>query len=184
MKLFALLLLAVAIPAWGAPAAWQAQPDTGQIEFIATWNGSPVKGHFPDYSLKARLDPAHPGGGTITLHIDTRKLTAQSTDIARAIRGKAWFDVKDHPDASFISTSLSRQSTGQLELRGKLEIKGHEKTVSFPVKLKHHGKTLELRGTLTLDRGDFDIGTGQWASGGVIAHKVSVKFDFVLAHAD
>src|SRR5699024_1785507 len=107
MKLLALVLLAAAIPAWAAPAAWQAKPGAGRIEFIATWNGTPVKGHFPDFSLHAKLDPAHPAGGSITLHIDTRKLTAQSADIARAIRGPAWFDVKDHPEASFTSSSLT-----------------------------------------------------------------------------
>lgn len=180
MKLIALVLLAAAIPAWAAPVAWQAKPGAGQVEFIAAWNGTPVKGHFPDFSINAKLDPDHPAGGTITLRLDARKLTAQSADIARAIRGKAWFDVKDHPEASFTSTSLA-SGPDQLKLHGKLEIKGHEKTVSFPLKLIHHGNTLELRGQLTLDRTDFGIGTGPWAGDSVIAHKVIVKFDFVLA---
>lgn len=181
--LFVLLCLLASLPAWAAPTTWQAKSGTGQIEFTAWWNGTPVKGHFPAFTLKATLDADQPAGGAITLHIDTRKLKAQSADITRAIRANAWFDVKHHPEAGFDSASLSTLPNGTLVLRGTLRIKDHEKTVSFPIELDQTDHALTLSGRVRLDRSDFAIGTGQWAGGSVIAHKVDVHFNFVLVPA-
>ncbi len=180
---FALILLFAAPPAWAAPVAWQVQSATSKIGFTAYWQGQPVKGHFPQFQLTARLDPAHPAGGTLKLDIATARLTAQSPDIARAIRGKAWFDVKDYPEASFTSESLAKRTDGTLLLRGKLRLKGHEKTIAFPLKITRDDGKLKLSGKLTLDRSNFAIGTGQWANDKMIARKVNVSFSLVLTRS-
>ncbi|MDN5865402.1 MAG: YceI family protein [Gammaproteobacteria bacterium] len=183
MKIFVALLLAFSLPAWAAPSNWAAGPDAGNITFTAYWNGTPVTGHFPKFQLTARLDPAHPAGGSITLDIATSEIKTQSADITAAIRGDAWFDVKSYPKASFVSESIVKETGGLYQLRGELRIKGHEKTVVFPLRITCDDGTLELTGKLTLDRTDFAIGSGQWSGGDVIAHKVNLAFRFVLAPA-
>ncbi|MGH7058415.1 MAG: YceI family protein [Acetobacteraceae bacterium] len=180
----ALLLVFAALPAWAAPVAWQARPGASRLGFTAYWQGQPVKGRFPQFQMTARLDPAHPAGGSIKLEIDTAKLTTQSPDIARAMRGKAWFDVKDYPKASFTSESLTKKADDKFRLSGQLRLKGHEKTVSFPLEITQDNGKLKLAGTLTLDRDDFAIGTGRWAHDKMIAQKVNVAFSLVLARGD
>ncbi|MGH8274718.1 MAG: YceI family protein [Gammaproteobacteria bacterium] len=176
----ALLFAAIALPAWGAPVAWQAKPAASHIGFTAYWQGSPVKGEFKRFKATARLDPAHPAGGKITLRIATATVHTQSADITRAMRGAAWLDVKQYPETSFVSQAITKQGDGSFELRGKLDIKGHGKTITFPLEIARENGNLKLAGHVKLDRNDFAIGSGRWASGKTIARKVTVAFSLVL----
>lgn len=180
MKTALLLLFFIPLPVWAAPVAWQERPAASHIGFTAYWQGQAVKGEFPHFDVKAKLDPDHPGGGKISLRISMGELTTQTADITRAIRGQAWFDVKDHPEASFTSESITKQADGTFQLSGKLAIKGHAKILAFPLKITRQGQKLELAGNLQLDRSDFAIGAGRWTSGKIIAHKVDVVFSIVL----
>ncbi|MGH8161910.1 MAG: YceI family protein [Gammaproteobacteria bacterium] len=179
----ALLLVAVALPTLAAPVAWRAKPAASRIGFTAYWQGSPVKGRFPQFHLTAKLDSTHPAGGEIRLQIAMTKLTTSSADITRAIRGAAWFDVKQYPEASFVSQTITKQGDGSFELSGKLGIKGHEKTITFPLEITREKGALKLVGHTKIDRSDFAIGSGRWSSGKLIARKVTIAFAIVLVRA-
>lgn len=185
MKNLVALFLLISLPVWAAPTHWVAKPGAGKITFTAYWNGSPIKGQFPEFQLTAKLDSEHPKDGVIKLVIDTPKLRTQSADITQAIRGEAWFNVKKFPHASFKSTAISPQAGNDaLQLTGRLHIKGHEKTVSFPISIQINGDTLKLSGKVRLNRTDYAIGAGEWSSPSIIAHEVDINFAFELQRAE
>lgn len=184
MKRLPLLLLALAAApaARAAPPHWVATAPSS-IHWTAQWQGTPVKGGFPDFTVQGAFDAAAPAGGTIEVRIDTTAVKSASGDVTRAIRGPRWFDTADHPRASFHGTFGDKG--GKLSLHGTLQIKGHRKDVTFPVTVSPQGDgKVALSGNVTLQRGDFDIGSGQWSSGAMIARGVEVDFSVTLRRQD
>lgn len=179
--LLLVLALSASMPALAAVSRWQSVPGAGQIHWTAHWEGTPVNGGFHTFRVTARLDPAHPATGTLTVHISIASVTTRSPDVAKAIRGPQWFAVASHPQALYKGQLHETHRTLQAE--GTLRLKGREHQVTFPLTLKREGGRLLLRGRFELDRRDFDIGSGQWKSGALIARRVAVQFSVPLAPA-
>lgn len=177
--LVAILALAVAGPAAAAASQWRSMSGSSRLRWTAKWQGTPVKGSFPDFTVTAYLDADNPVGGKIKVRIDTRSVKSASADVTKAIRGAAWFDVSNYPRASFEGRLTGHRHN--LRLRGALRLKGHRKRIVIRVKLRPRGsRRVELSGSFELDRGDFAIGSGQWRGGGMIAKTVAVDFSVSL----
>lgn len=175
-----LLLLVFAAPAPAAGTAWHSLAGASSIEWTAHWQGNPVKGSFGKFTIAANgLDAAQPGGAALSMDLDTRSVTASSPDVTQALLGAAWFAVAKHPTAHFKGNLVRR--SGHLQAQGRLSLKGHERALSFPVRITSKGKNLLLEGQFTLQRSDFGIGTGQWSSGDTIAEQVEVRFSVLMA---
>lgn len=181
MKRFPWLLplLLLAAPALSAPAPWHSVAGSSSIQWTASWQGTPVKGRFKQFTVTGHLDAAHPAGGTLKLVVDTASVSAASTDVTRALHSAQWFGVEHFPKARFQGTLHG--DPGALTLKGTLTIKGRDKTLAFPLTLEHGKDGLRLQGDFTLDRTDFGIGSGQWKSGSMIATRVHVHFSVLLA---
>lgn len=176
----AAMLLLAAGQALSAPSVWHDDPVHSRLDWTAHWRGTPVKGTFEHFEVSARLDPTSPGGGTLTVQVDTASATTTSPDITRAIHGQAWFDVAQYPRAVFDSDSIVAQGGDSLLVKGSLKLKGRQRRLSFPMKLEREDDQLVLAGTLSIDRRDFAIGTRQWSKTSPIAAAVTVDFDVTL----
>lgn len=174
------VLLLVAGGALSAPSNWHDDPDHSRLDWTAHWRETPVKGEFKRFDVSARLDPDAPAGGALTVRVDTASAAAASSDITEAVRGKAWFDAAQYPQAVFSTDSVTSQGDGSLLAKGTLKLKGHEKNLAFPLKLERRDGHLILTGTLRMDRRDFAIGTGLWAGASPIATQVTVDFTVTL----
>ncbi len=174
------LLFLLAAPALASGSNWHSVNGSSSIRWIANWQGNPVKGGFEEFTVKASgLDPSGPAGAGLSMTLDTNSIKAASPDITQALHGAEWFNINQHPQARY--TGHITQKNGGLEAEGRLQLKGHEKSLNFPLEITHQGNNLVLTGHFTLQRDDFGIGTGQWSSGKTIALKVEVKFSITLA---
>lgn len=183
LPMAAVLLLAAVTPALSTPSVWHDDAARSRLDWIAHWRGTPVKGTFRHFEVTARLDPASPGGGSLTVKVNTGSAATASPDIARAIRGQVWFDAAQYPQAVFSADSIAAQGNGSLLVKGKLELKGREKRLIFPMKLQSRGDQLILTGRLSIDRRHFAVGTGEWSKAAPIAAEVTVDFDVTLSAA-
>ncbi|MGH8426571.1 MAG: YceI family protein [Gammaproteobacteria bacterium] len=167
----------------GAATQWSSLADQSTLGFVAHWQETPVPGKFAKFQVTAQLDPANPSGGSLKVKIVTTSVSASSADVTRAMRSKDWFDVDRYPSATFVSQAIAAQSGGALKIMGILKLKGHSRTVSFPLTLSHEGNHPVLDGQLMLLRTGFDIGTGKWADGKIISVPVTIIFHVVLGPA-
>lgn len=177
--LLLLSLMLLTAPALAAPASWHSLAASSSIDWTASWQGTPVKGQFKDFTVTGHIDAAHPADGTLELVVETGSINAASSDVTRALHGEQWFSVADFPKAQF--KGMLKGTPPAMTLQGSLKIKGHEKTLSLPLTLTRQKDQLLLQGNFTLDRTDFGIGTGQWKSGSMIATEVHVHFSILLA---
>lgn len=177
---FAAMLLASAGQALSALPVWHDDPAHSRLDWTAHWRGTPVKGTFEHFEVAAEFDPAAPAGGNLTVKVDTASAATASPDITQAIRGQAWFDAARYPQAVFRSDSIVARDDGSVLVKGGLTLKGRERRLSFPMKLERQGDRLTLAGSLTLDRRDFGVGSGQWSKNSPIATAVTIDFEVTL----
>jgi polyisoprenoid-binding protein YceI len=67
--------------------------------------------------------------------------------------------------------------------RGTLTLKGVKQPVEVPFTWAPSGDGAIMEGELTLRRGDFGIGLGEWKTTGTIGAEVKVKFRIKLRKA-
>ena len=63
---------------------------------------------------------------------------------------------------------------------GELNLKGHRKPVDVPFTWSNSGDVAEMRGELTVDRTEFDIGSGEWSDDESIGTDVRISFIVLL----
>ena len=183
-RTIAAALFAVALPASVAtlhaaePAAVfdQVQATRNRIDFVFTQMGVPVNGHFKKAKIDLLFDPAVPAKSTVKLDLDLGSIDAGSTDANQEVVGKTWFDLKNFPTATFVSSAVKPLGGNRYEMTGKLSIKGKTRDVTTPITVTQKGNTAVFDGGFTLKRLEFAIGDGSWSDTSIVADEVKVSF--------
>ena len=181
LGLCGLLLGGALHPAQGAD--WKMDPAGSKLEFIATFEKSPVPGAFREFDARLRFDPETPAGGSLDVTVKVTSADMNIADVNREIRGKDWFDYAAFPQAEFRSTDLRRAQGNRYVARGTLSLKGVKQPVEVPFTWTASADGATIEGELTVKRGAFGIGAGEWAATDVIGADVQVKFKVKLRKA-
>ncbi|MBA3995584.1 MAG: polyisoprenoid-binding protein [Candidatus Accumulibacter sp.] len=182
--LLAAVLAAVCLGAAGSAAAvefGQVQAEKSTLTFVSKQMGVAVDGKFRKFATTLSFDPAKPTQGSARLDLDMASIDAGSKDANDEVVGKAWFNVKEHPQASFVSTSVKALGGDRYEAAGKLTIKGKTQDVKAPFTFRQDGGNGIFDGYFTLKRLDFAIGDGAWSDTSAVANEVQIKFHVVAA---
>jgi len=155
-------------------------PAGSKLEFIATFEKTPVPGAFKEFDARVRFDPDKPAGGSLDVTIKVTSADMNIPDVNKEIRGKDWFDYSGFPQAEFHSTELRRIEGNRYVARGTLVLKGVKQAVEVPFTWTGSADGAVMEGELTVKRGAFGIGTGEWAAADVIGADVKVKFKVKL----
>jgi len=151
------------------------------LSFTSKQMGVPVQGSFKKFALQIAVNPDRPETGSARLDIDLASIDAGSTEADEEVAGKAWFDSKHYPTASFVSSGISRLANGRFEVAGKMTIKGKTLEIKAPFTLKQQASALIIDGMFPLKRLDYAIGSGIWADTSVVNDEVQIRFHFTLA---
>lgn len=175
------LLTLVAAVILLAPLGLEAAPvrrDQSSIVFVSKQMGVPVKGEFSRFDADIEFNPKDPktSRAAITIYLDS--IDAGSEEASSEIKRKTWFDVKKHPRAEFVSSSLAPLGADAYRVSGRMSIKGIARDVSsdFIVKARQGARVFE--GKFILRRLDFNIGEGVWSDTGTVADEVEVVYRF------
>ncbi|PQA54457.1 YceI family protein [Siphonobacter curvatus] len=130
------------------------------------WKGKKVTGeHFGNVSLSSGTLTAENGklkGGTFetdlrTLTVTDLKEQEYNQKLVNHLKGDDFFAVDKHPKSTFVITSVTPQSGNQVQVKGKLTIKGITKEVSFPATVKADKAQLTATAKIPVDRTQYDI---------------------------
>lgn len=171
--------------AFGAQAAefTQVQADKTAVTFTSKQMGVPVDGRFRKATATIAFDPAKPAQASAKLDIDLASVDAGSPDANNEVVGKAWFNLKAFPTASFVSSAVKALGGDRYEVVGKLTIKGKSQDVTAPFTFRQEAGNGVFDGGFVLKRLDFAIGDGAWSDVGTVANEVNVRFHVVAAPA-
>ena len=177
----ALLLAATATPA--SAADWRMDAAGSRIEFTALFEKTAAPGVFREFDTRLRFDPEKPADSRLEVSIKVASADMMSTDINNAIRAAEWFDFARFPQAEFRATDIRRTEANRYVARGTLALKGVQQPVevpfvwtAVPAPAGAKGMFASMEGELSLRRGVFGIGSGEWAATNVIGAEVRVKF--------
>ena len=156
-------------------------PEKSSLAFVSQQMGVSVDGSFTRFSATLDFDPAKPEAGHATLDIELASIDAGGPDANDEVKGKNWFDVKQHPVARFVSSSVKPLGGNRYEVRGQMSIKGKTREVAAPFTLKPDGAGALLEGSFPIKRLDFGVGTGAWGDTSVVADEVQIRFKLAVA---
>ena len=90
-----------------------------------------LRGRFDTFEGEFEFDPANPEAGTVSLTIDTNSLNSNHAERDNHLRGADFFDVGNHPTATFVSTSIAKTGDQTATITGDLTLRGVTKSVDI-----------------------------------------------------
>ncbi len=150
-----------------------------EIKFVSKQMNVPVDGMFKKFDVQFVFDPDKLATSKAQISLDVASIDTGSTEGDAEVQRKPWFNAKEFPKATFVSSAVKSLGAGRYEVSGKLTIKGKSKDVSAPFTAKAGAGGTILEGGFTLLRSQFGIGEGPWADPETVAEEVQVKFKFL-----
>lgn len=142
-----------AATAEAGPSEWQVTE--GTLGFTVRQMGTEVAGGFSDWAAAIDFDPDS-GLGQVRVSINMESVSIGT--VTEQARGAAFFDVAAHPVAVF-EADIRPEGAGYIA-EGPLTLKGAAVPVTLPFTLELDGDTARMQGSASLDRRDWQVGTG------------------------
>ena len=149
---------------------------------------SRVTGRFNDIAGEVVIDREDPSKSSVAFSIKTASIDTANERRDSHLQSADSFDVDNHSEITFKSTSVTKKGEGQFEVEGELTMRGVSKTVVLPVEFL--GFALDNRGNnkagfstrTRLNRKDFGIiWNSTLDSGGfVLGDEVDIEINLEL----
>jgi len=143
-----------------------------------------VRGEFTGFSGTAHIDAADPARSSVSVTIDAATVSTGSKDRDGHLSSADFFDVENHPELTFVSTSVSREGD-EWTIAGDLTIKGTAQPVA--IVFEQTGSAQDPFGNVRVGfEGDVTVNRKDWGlswnaaleTGGVlVSEKVKLEFD-------
>lgn len=128
-----------------------------------TWVGSKVtgkhEGGFGTFKGTVDVVDGSPEKSKVDVQIEAESLTSDTEKLTGHLKSPAFFDVKAHPKASFVSTEIKKRGENGAThtVTGNLTIKGITKTISFPATVTLNGDAANVDAEFAINRRDFSL---------------------------
>jgi polyisoprenoid-binding protein YceI len=195
MKLFAanmavgLLCLACSAAAETSAVVqrWVAHPDKSTVEFTATQESAEFTGQFDRFSVSLELLPTDDSIGILQINagIQLASVDTYYKDRDDYLLQQDWFYIDMWPRAEFRSDTIRQLGDNRFVADGTLSLKGISKNIEVDLELtlEENGERGRLTGKAKLNRLDFGVGQGEWASTEWVGDEVNVTFDLRILRA-
>ncbi len=154
--------------------------DKSRITCVSRQENVPVEAQFRKFTAKIAFDPARPEAGKAQIEIDLNSFDIGFAEYNNDAKGKNWFDVRNFPQAKFVSTGMRALGGGKFEARGLLTIKGKTNEVAAPFMYKEDAGIGVFEGAFAVKRLQYNIGDGVWRDTNTVADDVQIKFRIVV----
>lgn len=136
---------------------WTAEPSQTTVEFEVEhlWGLHTVRGRFRSFDGAYVVGP---GGSAIELTIDAASVDTGCAARDRHLRSADFFDVEEHPQVRFTSSSVIGLGSGRVRVTGELDAAGKRVPLAFDASVRLDDGDLELEATTTVDQSRFGMG--------------------------
>ena len=166
----------------GAPGEWRLLRSASAIRFAGEQGGSAFNGRFERWGVDVRIDSDAVPESSINATIETASATDGVAMHDRTLHEKEWFDVANHPAATFESRAIRPRAADRYAVDGVLTIKG--KAIDIPpLTLSLDDDTATVTGRLTLDRAEADLGMASDPEGEWVSREIEIRVRAVLKRA-
>lgn len=177
MRAIALIAALASLPAL-AEECYTVDRSHGSVSYEISQAGSPFRGNFRIFGGTACLTAERVT--RIDVWLDPASVDSGLPEIDAALKDREFFAVKQYPRVAYTSESVEARDSTQLA-HGTLRMKGKSRALDVPFSVRRDGADLVVSGTLTLNRLDYDIGTGEWSNTTWLSAQVKVNFRATLS---
>jgi len=158
--LSAMLLLATAGFGPAVADTWSVDASQSRLDFEVTQGTGTLKGMFNTWEADIEFDPAAPETASISASIQPASAVTGNPQFDITMPTKDWFDVNAFPVAEFKADGATLAEGDSYRASGTLTIKGQSHPVDLDFTLAIDGDTATVKGTATVDRLAYKLGTG------------------------
>jgi len=150
----------------------------GSVSYEVKQAGSPFRGNFRRFGGDVCLSAER--ATRVEVWLDPASVDSGLPEIDAALKDKDFFAVSQYPRVAYTSQTVEARGKTQLA-HGMLQMKGKRRNLDVPFNLQRDGSSLAVSGTLTFNRLDYDIGTGEWSNTSWLSGEVKVDFRATLS---
>lgn len=165
------------------PRKWVVSPG-GKLGFTANWNGEAISGSFSKWTAAINFSPDALETSAIDVSIDLASVSTGDSQRDGSLTGSDFFDTTNFARATYRASSFKALGGDRYRADGTLTLRGRARPVPLTFTLTIDGDRATARGTTTVDRTNFGVGQGEYASTDEIAAPVAIAFDFRAATRD
>lgn len=174
----AVLIAAAASLPVSAEECYSVDDSRGSVSYEVKQAGSPFGGKFRRFGGEVCL--AAERATRMQLWLDPASVDSGLPEIDAALKDKDFFAVAQYPRVLYASQSVEARGNAQLA-HGMLQMKGNRRNFDVPFSLRREGGSVVASGTLTFNRLDYGIGTGEWSNTKWLSGEVKVDFRATLS---
>ncbi len=179
---FAILLSAMSLSAFAQTSAWAPDQAHSEVDFsILHLAISNVRGRFGNITGQIVFDKADPAHSKANFNIDVSSVDTGMSSRDSVLKSSSFFDVRKFPTATFVSTSVIRDSDG-FKVAGNLTLRGITRPVVLsvdgpngPITGPDHKQHAGYSATTEISRKEFGIGAAFPTS--VVGDEVKLSID-------
>ncbi|WP_211307643.1 YceI family protein [Mesonia algae] len=167
---------------------WKIDKSHTSVNFSINHFFSSVPGKFTDFDGMIHFDPNNLKGSKADFSVSINSVNTDDTKRDKHLQSEDFFDAKTYPKMVFQSTKFEKKSDKKYLIHGKLTIKDVTKNVALPMKITGEMEHPMMKGTIilgvvidtTIDRTDYEVGTGDWAATMVVDDEVKIHIPMEL----
>jgi polyisoprenoid-binding protein YceI len=170
-------------PALAAPAVWTVDHAKSRLGFSVQWSSEAFNATFSTWNADIAFDPADLAHSKVVATIDLSSETSGSDENDDGVKGAQGFATDKFPKATFETIGFTAKGGNAYVASGRLSLHGVTRPLSLPFTLTITGNTAHMAGKAVVNRIDFGLGQGEWASETTIAHAVTITVDLTATKA-
>ncbi|MFA7693835.1 MAG: YceI family protein [Candidatus Hydrogenedentes bacterium] len=141
-----------------------------------------MQGGFANFNGKLVAENEDPDSSFVEVIIDTKSIFSENTILTGVLKTAAFFNVGEHPEIRFVSTSIEPAEDGSYTVTGNLTMKDVKHGIQFPATIERRGEDVFVKAEFTIDRKLWDVGYDDF-EGSPILKEAVISFE-ILAEAD
>lgn len=162
--------------------------DHTSVNFDISHFFSTVNGSFQEFDGTFKFSPEDLKGSEFTFTIPVKSVYTNNEKRDSHLKSDDFFNASKYPKIKFESTGVEKKSGNNYVVNGKLTIKETTKNVSVPFEYKGEmdhpmmegTKILGLQFNTEIDRSDYNVDVGDWASDMVVGDTAEVTINMEL----
>lgn len=161
---------------------WKMDTGKSTLSFKGKQMGSAFSGQFKNFVAEIVFDPEHLPQSHVKVTVDTSSADTGDKERDTNIASAEWFDVKNHPVATFEAQKFSQTDDKTFVAEGDLNILGISVPLALPFTLDIEKsadgtQTAHVLATVVLDRSKWQLGKSDWKDPSIIANDVTIDID-------
>ncbi|WP_338763282.1 YceI family protein [Bernardetia sp. ABR2-2B] len=183
---FGLLILMVGVFVAFSPLAdatkWKVDDSHSSISFAIDHGFVPTTGRFDKFKGNLNFSPENLADSKADFTIDINSVNTQEPKRDKHLKSKDFFNADKYPSMTFVSSKFTKVDDKNYIAHGKLTIREVTKNIELPFKVLGIGQhpafknktVMGIKAKTTIDRTDYEVGTGSWAATAIVGDEVEI----------